>query len=233
MFCETRNHKKELFSLSCPMQGALARHVPVRAPPGEIMKKVFLAFLALATALAITPAALADSLFYTFTSPNGSTVFAAGFLNGTNVGGNQWDVTSGSLIIEGGGPGLVTGTTGTVIGGTGSQLTSPSGAFYYDNEVFLPVGLGSPYVDNNGLLFDIDGVEVNIYSNNGFTGAGTNDYMTYEYDGTKYNFDNNGELNIIDVTPEPSSLLLLGSGLLGLAFVAFRKAKPAGPILHN
>jgi hypothetical protein len=34
-------------------------------------------------------------------------------------------------------------------------------------------------------------------------------------------------------TPEPSRLLLLGTGLLGLAVVVFRKAKPSGQVSHS
>jgi hypothetical protein len=37
----------------------------------------------------------------------------------------------------------------------------------------------------------------------------------------------------VSETPEPSSLLLLGTGLLGLAVVVFRKAKSSGLVLHT
>ncbi|MGA2049861.1 MAG: PEP-CTERM sorting domain-containing protein [Terracidiphilus sp.] len=56
-------------------------------------------------------------------------------------------------------------------------------------------------------------------SNNAYAiadGAGTN-YLQAEF-----------------VTPEPGSLFLLGTGLLGLAVILFRKAKPSGGlVLHS
>ena len=47
-----------------------------------------------------------------------------------------------------------------------------------------------------------------------------------------------GGLNYIDqitltAVPEPGSLFLLGTGLLGLAFVAFRKTKSSAPLTHS
>jgi hypothetical protein len=55
--------------------------------------------------------------------------------------------------------------------------------------------------------------------------------------GGNWIFDGSGGGASVDATPaptpEPSSLLLFGTGLFALAFVAFRKANPPGLVLQS
>jgi hypothetical protein len=65
-----------------------------------------------------------------------------------------------------------------------------------------------------------------------FTNASSTAYhagtITFE-DGSTVNAD----ALVPGAAPEPSSLILLGTGLFGLAFVAFRKSKTSGLVLHS
>jgi hypothetical protein len=193
-----------------------------------MMKKFSIALLALAASFAATPAALASSFAFTFTTP-GFGVIATGSLTGTEVGSTGvYDITSGFVDLVLDGTTLASGSlTGTGMDGSDNMLTPGAAGV-------------NPLVSFGGLSFDIDGAFVNIYSGDqtlgeGFLGTGS---LTYGIqDGTPclgVVDDLNGELTMATTTaaaPEPSSLLFLGTGFLALAFLAFRKVKPSAGLM--
>jgi hypothetical protein len=198
------------------------------------MKKFSIAFLALATILAIAPSAIAG----TIQIPSGSSI-------GINGSSDQW--TSAGVITfnnttgyvaSNGGPlsafyAVPTPTTPATINQTSLTITSFTGlifTFTYDG------GLDTGTFTINNMW-----VTLNNQSNLNISGTGILTLTGYASTPGSFNFDSTDAYNDygiggastfgIDVaanpTPEPSSLLFLGTGLLGLALVLFRKNKPS------
>jgi len=195
------------------------------------VKKFSLALLALATALAITPMARADSTTFDFTAvtPNVG-LYGSGTLVGTpdTTTAGAYDITSGTATFNGVSANLVATSSPGVM--TDNPVTVDNTYFAYDNIIPLDATGGLFFQLSTGSLLEFWSIGNADYYNELVDNGGSytwlfNNEQTSPY-GDPVNFT-------ATATPEPSSLLFMGTGLLGLAVVLFRKNKPSSVVLHS
>lgn len=179
------------------------------------MRRIWFVVLVITGALMIVPFASADTFSF---NVNGNGITGGGILTGNSLGGGLWDITSGAFTINGLSATMISNPNPGNLTDYTAVIASNGWYFRYDDVL----SESAPYLDDTGgLLFQLsNGGLIEIWSVNG------NNYWNEILDGN-WAFDPTqppwGEDLALDVTatPEPSSLLLLGTGLLALALGTF------------
>ncbi len=150
-------------------------------------------------------AASADTIAFSY---SGTGVSVSGTFYATDNYNGSWSITGINALYNG-----ITVTQIVPLG------TDPN--FIYDNLYFYPP---SPtYFDNAGVLFNVPTVgQVNLC----YVGAapcGSGGYTSIVWDGSGYTFTSVTSSSFGAPVPEPSSMLLLGGGLLAVAGAVRRR----------